>query len=183
VQEYDELISQRKYNDALLAQQEFLKKHWKLIAKCRAIVGAHDEFCTDYSEPWEADEEKETGGQVTRHNVLRAYVYILLRPVPNEALTADSETHMEDLDEQLLLSADSETHMEDLDEQMLLSAGRGAKIAKVLEKYEGASELVVEVDRAIEQVQKSLLAQAELKSEKEELESATTTVTKDVESK
>lgn len=146
----------RKNNDTLLEQQEFLKKRWKLIAKFWVIVGAHDEFC----------EEKEPTGEVTPHAVLRTYMDILRRSVPNEALTADSETHMEDLDE-----------------QMLLSAGQGAEIAEVLEKYEGASELVVEVDRAIEQVQKSLLAQAELKSEKEELESATKTVTKDVESK
>lgn len=154
--EYDLRNMPRKNNDTLLEQQEFLKKRWKLIAKCCAIVGAQDKFC----------EEKEPTGEVTPYAMLCTYIDILRRSVPNEALTADSETHMEDLDE-----------------QMLLSAGQGTEVAKVLGEYEGAAELVVEVDRATEQVQKSLLAQAELKLEKEELESATKTVTKDVESK
>lgn len=159
-----------KNNDRLSKHQELVDKHWKLIAKFRVILAAHEEFWKNRSELWEAGEEKEIEEVFTTYKrmveLLKETMDILLRSFRIEALTADSETPMEDLDEQLLLSV-----------------GQGANIKKFLGKYEGASELVVEVERAIEQVQKSLLAKAELKSEKEELETATKPVTNDAEPK
>ena len=54
------------------------------------------------------------------------------------------------------------------DEEMLLTTGGGKLLADALQ----LRELEVEVDRAVEQVQKSLAAEAELRDQKEKLETS-----------
>ena len=118
-------------------------------------------------EVWEASEKQGL------EEVLSMYKWLI-------ASLQENSISLLSLESKEALAADSEVHIEELDEQMLLSEGQGAEIAKCLKNYEGASEVVAEVERAIEQVQKSLSAKRERKAEKDELESATKVATKTV---
>jgi len=159
-QEYSRSKSQAKDKGTPTEYQELVDKHRNLMAKFRLLFAVQEGLLKNDPEAADAGEkerfEKLLSDQRQMIEQLEASMNSLLNIPSNEASAADSDISMEDTDEQLLLSP-----------------GQGAEIAKYLDHYEGASELVVEVDRAIEQVQKSLLAKMELKTEKEELESAT----------
>ena len=71
---------------------------------------------------------------------------------------------------------------DNMDELTILSEDSGGVLVNWLEEYE-VRELKDEVDRAAEQIQKSLAARIELKLEKEELDSATKASSSEVEFK
>ncbi|MCJ1250484.1 hypothetical protein MMC30_007712 [Trapelia coarctata] len=162
--EYSRSRSQVKNKEYSPKYQKLVYKHRDLTARFRVILAVQEEFFKNNPGAADASAKNKFEELLSVHRglieQLEASVNFLLRITPDDALAADSNIPMEDLDE-----------------QMLFSQGQGAEIAKHLTNYEGASELVVEVDRAIEQVQKSLLAKKELEAEKQELESATSTKT------
>ena len=77
-----------------------------------------------------------------------------------------------ELVDHMTLGTAADPEKDDMDEMKLLSEDSGGVLVDWLEQYE-VRELKVEVDRAAEQIQKSLAASIELQSEKEELDSAT----------
>ena len=171
-QEFSQSRLQVQKKDTPSESQELVSKHRNLMAKIRVIFAVQEQFFKDHPEAGDADEKKTFLERCSEQRRKIEQIEANINPLP---VVASNEAS----------AADSDIQMEDVDEQMLLSTGEGAKIVKFLAHYEGASELVLEVDRAIEQVQKKLLTEMELKAEKEELESATKmkTVTGDAESK
>ena len=108
----------------------------------------------------------ETVDKKLKESVRQARKVLPQRPQRLKTTSAkDGNSEAQDL--VLDMSSDRDTEREQPSEQMLLSPGIGALIASTLH----AQELEVEIERAIQQIQKSISARHELEEEKEELES------------
>ena len=149
--------------------EKLILRYQNLESKIRFIIRAVDELSGENIESGDLTHPKRVHGRP-----------FLDKISPNiSQVRSDLDTVVRSLEQSRCLLTELTTpgilvepKKNDLDELMILSEDSGGVLVNLLEEYE-VHELKDEVDRAAEQVQKSLAARLKLKSEKEELNSAT----------